>query len=393
MPKDNNSIERYRKMRRGKRLKKRLLFLAVLFILGSTVYLTSPMWMKALNGIALKISTIGSDNKGGFPMKLTGDSGYHIAGMGDNLAVVTDAYAYLYNADGSKLKSVQHGYANPVLQTSERHMLVYDRGGYDLLMESQLSASYKKKLDEPIVFARISSKEYLAVVTQSNRFASSMLIFDSQGNQLFQWDSVNYKIQEIAFDQDSEGCIVSAVGATGGQILSTLYSFRFDSDKEQWSKPLAGTLILSLHVRSNGNIAAVGDNKLTILNTKGEEQGSYPYSDLLVGYANSDELTALLLEDEATKKMSLAAITALPKSGDTATEAAITPQPLADRTKLLLVDGKSVVALTNNAITSYDASLKQQGTKPLESEYTQLVKIGQNYYALGYSSIDKLALE
>ena len=380
---DKNNIALYRKQRRSKRLRRRMLALFVVGLVGCTAYLTSPMWLKAFDGIALKVSSMAHQgDEGGFPIRLP-DGELQLAAFGDSLAVLTDAHAYVYDAAGVQIKSVQHGFGHPVLQTGGRRLLLYDRGGYGLLMESRLTSTYKKTLDEPIVLARLSGKDYAAVVTQSGSYEPTMRILDSKGEQIFQWKS-DYKIQDVAFDRDSAGCVVSTVSAQDGRILTKLFHFRFNSVKEDWSAALQGTLILSLHIRGDDTIAAVGDDRMALYSAKGEQLGSYVYPDVLVGYSHSDMLTALLFEDEGTRKVSIAAV-GVPDDED-----GVHTLSLDGRVTQVLADGDNVIVLAQGGITRFDETLEQVAGIAPEYDYSKLVRVGGAYYALRVDGIDKL---
>ncbi len=380
---DVNSIERYRKRRKRNRNRKRFFTLLVLIAIAMVLYFTSDMWMNLFNRVEERITEIDGSTTQGFPISLRSSAGYDMQPMGSSIAVLTDTYILSYSNTGKREISQQHTYSNPYMQVSNRRILLYDKGAYNFLVRSKSTEVYSKTLSEKIILARISGKDYVAVVTESTHYNAQMAIYNNRGDEIFTWYS-DYKILDVEFTSDSKGAIVSTITSNEGEFLTKLYRFDFSSEEVVWTTDIAGSMVFSLGLVENGNIIAAGDNAIIQVDSDGQISHQHSFTTDIARIAKSDATLTLELEDSNSR-----GITILSAGKDTVSES--NKHNIDGQVKDLYADSDSIYLLTSNMLYVYSIENEPLAELKLEQEYEQIITLDDYCYLLRDRNIVKIS--
>ena len=97
---------------------------------------------------------------------------------------------------------------------------------------------YSKKLDDPIIFGRISSGGRIAIITSSENYVCRLIVFDKSGKEIYSRNCVE-RVIDLAFNSSGNGCILSTSDALNGELITELISVSFDSKEDKWkSEPV-----------------------------------------------------------------------------------------------------------------------------------------------------------
>lgn len=378
-------LKRHRKKKKFFKGLHKLIVLAVIVALGIFAYYTREKWIPFFDGIATRyLPTTQNDGilaDGNYPINIAGGTSYQIGTLENFFAVVNDTKFLIYSTDGEKTVEKQHTFANPILRTNSKKALLYDIGGKKLQLESKYKTVYSKSLEDNIVLARLGNSDNVAVVTKSDKFLSVMEIYDGSGEEIFKWSSVDSRIIDVTFTNASDGCIVTTIGAEGGQLVSKLHSFNFSQKEELWSSSEVDTLVMSTVVKNDGEIIAFGDTKCAYYDN-GKIIGSYQYNSKLIDYSNSNNVTGLLFRDEELRESKLVMITDI-----LTTPKVIT---LEDDVKQVLVEGDKVYVMTTSHILEYTLSGTEISKVSISDEYNDMHKLGNYMFLLGLSDINRI---
>ena len=206
----------------------------------------------------------------------------------------------VYSAYGSKILSLQPSYARPVLAVGGTHFVVYNRAGSELTICSRTRTLYSQNFDSGILLCAMSDNNSLAVVTESNRYAAQVRVFDASLRQLYNWEMTQSEGTPIALDfaPDSRKFAAGMLAARDGQISCTVNFMSLDSDSEG---PVytadQGSMLLQLDWLSEGRVMAVFDTYTALLDPRtGTETARYDYGGAtLQSAAPGRRQTALLL--------------------------------------------------------------------------------------------------
>lgn len=369
-----------RKKRRRK-LRKMLVFLLVAAVFGG-LYYTKDDWLPKLRGIGKQYKTIRNDGQlaeGNFPIEINGGAEYQLRYSDDTLYLLSDAYVYYYNTKGGKENKRQHAYMNPVIESSGENLIVYESGGDEFSVETADSVLYSKQTENTVMFARVSSDGYAAVVTTSENYACELTVYNSKGRVIYTRSCVE-RIGDISFIDDSEGCIISYIGAENGGLSTSVQKVSFDSDKEKWNSPPVDTLGLSTCGYSDGAVV-IGFTACAYIDSKGQIESYYKYDGDFAGGDSKSGKTAVIINDDDRRKYTLELFSG---SGDPVSVAFEEPLKYVE-----VYDGLAYV-MTKEQICAYDFSGGLRSTADVSDSYEQFRRSEDYIFLMGYNRVDRI---
>ena len=382
---DIRELKRHRRNKKRKRLLKKMLAVLLLLLVGILVYITRERWIPFFDGIATRyLPTSANDGElaqGNFPIEISGFSDYKVGVMDNAFAVLNETNFALYSPDGKKLVDNQHNYSRPVLHSNNRKALIYDIGGVEFRLESKYKTVYTKKMDNSILLARLSDGDKVAVVTASDNAICDLTIFDGYGEQIYKAKFYE-RILDVTFSASNEGCLITALDSSGGQLVSRLERYSFTKDQPVWTSSNLDTLVLATRFRNDGSIVAIGDTKAFTCDNKGEVTGSYTYESQLIDYVDSGSMTALLFANEERRRSGLVLFSDIDSSLKEVT--------LEENAKRLHLNEDKVLVMTDRQIYEYTSAGTVQTDVDIGDMYTDFRKLSRYIFLLGDSEINRI---
>lgn len=185
----------------------------------------------------------------------------------------------VYSRTGTRLNSIQSGYARPALAAGKNRFVLYNRSGNELRVESRTQNLYTKQLENSIFLCAMADNGNLAVVTEDVSAMAELLIYNSNMEQVLSWSmsSNDGTPLRMAFSPDGRKLAAAAVTAGGGQMMTNLYlvnlasgdpvSLANQSGVPQW-----------LGWTSASTILAVYDSRAVLYNAGGGERAAYEFA-------------------------------------------------------------------------------------------------------------------
>lgn len=291
-------IEKLRKRRSRRQSLKRLgSFLLILLVIGG-IWLLWEQAKKAnlaeqiLGGFA----EMGSGD--GFPMEFSGVTIHEIDTMGKLLLVLTDTHLHIYNQNGKEVRQVAHGFKNPIMKHSGGRILLYDTVSKTLRVESKTDTVKEMEFEYPVLFAEISRKNDLVVITNAKRYLGQIMVFDHNMNEpVFHWLSAENYLYGAALSDDGSVVAVSSVAVDQGDLVSTLHIYQTGKEEAILTERFADETIHHLGFRG-GEWEVLTNKGAYYYSAQGKNKAEYSYaSENLQAYCAGDGFTALLTGD------------------------------------------------------------------------------------------------
>lgn len=223
---------------------------------------------------------------------------------GSFVAMDEDACA-VYSLGGTRLASIQSGYARPALAAGKTRFVLYNRSGSELRVESRTQNLYTKTMDSTIYLCAVADAGQVAVVTDNADSAAALTVYNSSMQQQLVWNLTSEQgvPLRMAFSPDSRRLAAAAVTAVGGQLTTNLYALPLaqgdpvllstENSVPQWMGWL-----------SNGFLLVIYENRAVLYNTTGGsigERASYDFGgSTLVSVSAENNGVALLLSNGQT---------------------------------------------------------------------------------------------
>ena len=208
---------------------------------------------------------------GGWPTTTGITEPLQIEPLADGFVELGNEDVLVYSAYGSKILSLQPSYARPVLAVGGTHFVVYNRAGSELTVCSRTRTLYTQRFDEDILLCAMSNNNSLAVVTDADRFAGWVHIYDPSMRELYSWRMPQSMGTPIALDfaPDNRRFASGMIAARDGQRNCSVYFMSLDSDTEGLLYTAdAGSMLLRLDWQSENRVMAVFDTYIAVIDPR-----------------------------------------------------------------------------------------------------------------------------
>ncbi len=374
-------VELKNRKKRRKRLIKFLIFLLLAALAGSLYYFRDE-WLPKLRGLGKQYRTIVNDGElaeGNFPINVNSGADYQLQCSGNQLFLLSDAYIYYYNVNGGQLKKRQHPYNNPVINSADETVIVYESGGNEFSVEDESSVIYSKQLDESIIFARVNEDNYAAVVTTSENYACCLRVYNNNGEVIYERNCVE-RLCDISFTGNT-GCILSYIGADKGALVTTVQKIIFNEKKELWTSPAVDTFGLEVAASDDGAFVT-GFDACAYIDSAGQIISFYPYEGDFAGGDSSGGISAVIINDSDRKSYTLAMFSN--NSGTPVT--AEFNEPLRH---VEIYDGL-VYVMSGREIYTYEPGGMLRSTAAVSESYEEFRRSEDYIFLMGYNKIDRI---
>ena len=253
-----------------------------------------------LGDAADSLSLYFNRSDGGWPVNTGISEPIQIAELAGGFVELDSEDVVVYSAYGAKVRSFQPGYAQPVMAVGGTHFVVYNRAGSELTVCSRTRTLYTQRFDEDILLCAMSNNNSLAVVTDADRFAGWVHIYDPSMRELYSWRMPQSMGTPIALDfaPDNRRFASGMIAARDGQLNCSVYFMSLDSDTEGLLYTAdAGSMLLRLDWQSENRVMAVFDTYIAVIDPRtAAEVARYDYGGAaLQSVAPGRRQTALLL--------------------------------------------------------------------------------------------------
>ncbi|MBR4627535.1 MAG: hypothetical protein IKO47_07555 [Ruminococcus sp.] len=375
-------VEMKKRKKRRQRLIK--LFSAIVAAaVAAGLYFTRDTWYPKLRGIGKQYKTVvnsGQLASGKFPIVMSTGTDYQLRYTVKKIMVQSDTYLYIYDTNGTLLKKRQHDYSNTILRVANGRALVYESGGYRFSVEDEDDVFYSREFDDNILFARLSSQGYTAVVTTYDNYSCRIIVYNRKGKEIYQRKCID-PVSDISFIDDSDGCMVTYIKAENGAHVTTVQKIDFSESKEDWTSPGLNTLGLEVFGSDEGAFV-YGLDACGYVNRDGQISSFYKYDGDLVAAASISGKSAVVINDSEARKYNAVLF------ADNSSEALTIPlkTPGVD---VSVFKGLAYI-LTQDGIYTYDFKGVLRSTAAVGDSYTGFVRSDNHIFLKGFNRIDRI---
>lgn len=379
-------MKKLRRKRKTKRFIKNFSFIFAVFIVAGLVYLSRDAWMAYFDGILERAKTAnsavmndGALAGGNYPIDISKKTNTKIGKLQKNWTLFADTTFYVYDSSGNIVYSEQASYSNPIVEESEKRALVYDQGGYNFMVAGPKKQIYKKRLDNQILLGAVGADGSVAIVTQNEKYASYLTVFDKNGSEIYRWADGSM-ITALAINDSGTGCLVSGTYSRGGAYRSVVTRLAFDSEEVAMQTSSFETLGFAIGY-CDGGIWLLGHDRILKLDDSGSVSFTYEYDYNLSDYGICGKLAALAFEGAGESGGRLAIIQADGGTFETSLDSEPNDMYCTD-SEIYLCFGAKIDAL--------DCDGNLLATAPCDTVYRQFTVLNGEIYLLGYRTVEKI---
>lgn len=383
-------VKKLRRSRRTKRALRRIFAILTVLVVALLVYISRDSWLPYFEEIleegyaSATSTTLEDEEESNFPFDVSSRSNVSIGAMRDCWVMFSDTSITTYDASGTTIQSVYAPYGTPTVETSSTRALVYDMGGYSLMVISRRNEIFEKKLDDQILFAEIGEKGNIAVVTSTDKYASYLTIYDKNGTEIFHWADGNY-IMAVTLNDAGTGCAVASLYASGGILKTLVYVLDFSSTEVQAKSSAIETMTIGIEFTDDEEIWLVGSDALYLLASDCTVSSTFDYTYDISGFSTEDNVCAIIFDKPGSDDY----LVSIFEAGLDET-AEITYN---EEVKYVLVDDGKVYLNTASKLDKLNTSGEVESETDLSSEFTSFVIYDDNAILLNYRTVAKTAVK
>ncbi len=217
---------------------------------------------------------------GGYPYKISGNkvSNENFKTIDKSLFLLSDTTLTTLNTSASEMQKEQHSFPNPMLRVSGTCAIIYDLGGKHLKIKSKSKTIHTAEMENNIISAAISNYGTFGVVTEFNNFLGQLTIFAKNGKDVYyKYNFADHYITDMAISENGKSAAVCGSTAKNGSMVSSVYVFDYKSETPKVKLDYEDNMFIRVEYLSNGNVVAVGDHLVTVINPRTGEKHDYNY--------------------------------------------------------------------------------------------------------------------
>lgn len=211
--------------------------------------------------------------------------------MGEDSCVV-------YSENGSRINSIQSGYARPALAAGKTRFVLYNRSGTELRVESRTQNLYTKTMEHSIYLCAVADAGQVAVVTDNTDSMARLTVYSSTMEQLLRWDLTSAEgiPVRMEFAPDSRSIALAAVTAKDGRLSAGVYLLEL-AQGDPVCLGTAQTTPQWLGWLSADRLVVVFEDRAVLYDATGEKAAYSFDAGQLASVSANDDGVALLLEN------------------------------------------------------------------------------------------------
>lgn len=194
------------------------------------------------------------------------------------IAVLTANSLDYVDSFGNLMSANEHAYSNPVVVSSGKNLVLYDRGGNAMRIEKNASLYKTFSFESTVSCADITAKgTYVYVLNADSGYQSHLFAYSYNGKKLFEWSSAEY-VTRVALSENGKYAAVSTISVNNADAISKVYLFQFNKNAFEYTVEFTGENVFDLNFVSNKKIAVLTDRGAYLINAKGEKNALCEYS-------------------------------------------------------------------------------------------------------------------
>lgn len=212
---------------------------------------------------------------GSYPIELESNETVNVMSCGSYYYILSNTNIDAVSNSGNHLFSYNHGYENPVLKVSDWGALVFEQGGTEALIFNAKNHKSTVTTEKPILTGAISDSGKYALVTLSDKYASSVSVYSKSGDIIYEWFSAKDTVNNVLLSSNGNKIAVSTFDSSGGQYSSAVSVLGFESATPLHTEKIENALVYMLDGSFRNRFAVVTDNAVKLIRWHGFKSVEY----------------------------------------------------------------------------------------------------------------------
>ncbi len=382
MNKNLTPFEEIRRKRAKKKLLKKTVSISLLSLVLMFVFYAykNNYYVKFINSIDGIFTVLKKGS--GYPIEINATAIKSKSKIGNELLILDEDIVYIFNRYGYKTLYAKHGLNNPRVISNNNKSVIFEQLGKKLQIYSKTYKLFEKELNTPIYNMAISNSGKIAVIRGSNRFLSTIEIWNELYENIFTWNSAEKYVTSVAFSPNNKDFVAAAIETQGVEYISTINFFNINRDEKIAVAELKNEMIISIKYENN-NVYVISDKNAYIFNNKAKLKYQYAYNGKVLNTYNNDLHKYMVLIFDNYNWLENNNLVVLDYMAKPIGECKV-------KGKIKDIDSidRRICLLTDESVKVFDLTAKMIGTYNVSNDINNIICTPNRLYKLNISEID-----
>ncbi len=193
-----------------------------------------------------------------------------------DLTVVGSGSSNLYNMAGSSVFTKINSFYDPILLTSDKYFMVYDKGdtSYTYTVYNAFSELKTEKMEYPIASASIANNGSYAIVTRSSDYRGVVYVYNSDFQVICKIQKDKY-IMNCQLRNDGKKALVLSAYDNAGAWCGEVMQCDINTGDSNVIETIEGEVVLKAGYHSNDSFSVMTDKSIIFYSSSGEQLYKY----------------------------------------------------------------------------------------------------------------------
>ncbi|PWM43061.1 MAG: hypothetical protein DBX47_07630 [Clostridiales bacterium] len=349
-----------------------LLFVAV-FILMNTEYISLDNTGRMIYDVR---SALKGKNVSATFSDISESPGKEAAVFKDGFVTASESIITVYSSGMYKYSENSVSMKNPVLRTTSKKVLAFDRGGKQAYVLDSFGILYSFQCAENIINAGISENGNIFIITESYGYKGRLTVYDNSYSEIFNWDCKDEYVVDAIIGKGFVWAVSFSQNVTTTDTV--LRKINYSEATIQQKIVVEDAVYASIAAKKNGELSLITDNAVTSVKDSEQKQIYSFVSGSLSYFAQSDEYT-LLTANNKTVLLDIAGNTLFTKEYKDI--------------KGLYINGNSFYIFHENLLTVLSSTGEVENEYPVSDATIEILVSDGICYTIGADFAEKIFLK
>ena len=196
--------------------------------------------------------------------------------FGNDIAAISNSEFLVLSQNLQEKLKINHNFNFPVVKCSKYKALIFDSLGTKYMITTKTKVLNSGNLDKKIILGKISERDNIIFITESDKYCCEMKVRDINGNDKFHYCFAKIHVISATINDAGDKIAIQGMKAENGEIKSVIQIFDIKSEFPVFTKEF-DDLFFSIDFFDNKNLMVIGDRLTICIKNFGEKINEFRY--------------------------------------------------------------------------------------------------------------------
>lgn len=196
--------------------------------------------------------------------------------FGNDIASISNSEFLVLSQNLQEKLKINHNFEFPMVKCSKYKALIFDSLGTKYMITSRTKVLHSGNLGKKIISGKISERDNIVFITESDKYCCEMEVKDLKGNDKFHYCFAKMYVINVSINDAGDKVAIQGMKAEDGKIKSVIQIFDIKSKFPIFTKEF-DDIFFSIDFFNNKNLMVIGDHLTMCIKNLGEKINELRY--------------------------------------------------------------------------------------------------------------------